>query len=120
MLIVRQDNTRLRYFQPQFFRPWFVAFFAVLNSFCQAQQSETQLPKDSFDIKRTSFLLPQPLPSGKYSQAISLVYVVLPKDWTLDVINAPTFCYEAKYTLPAGFNLQGSFNTLIVSSRLNL
>jgi hypothetical protein len=30
------------------------------------------------------------------------------------------FCYEGKYTLPHGFNLQGSFATLFISNRINL
>ena len=96
------------------------ALVILFNIFCTAQETKMTAAADSFEIKKASFLLPQPLPKYRFSQAISLVYVVLPRDWTLDVINAPTFCYEAKYTLPAGFNLQGSFNTLIVSSRLNL
>ncbi|MGZ3847339.1 MAG: hypothetical protein ACXVBH_14855 [Flavisolibacter sp.] len=114
MFIVRQNSVRLRQLY------WLAALLFVSTNFCIAQQGKTTAPAESFDIKKASFLLPQPLPKGRYSQAISLVYVVLPRDWTLDVINAPTFCYEGKYTLPAGFNLQGSFNTLIVSNRFNL
>ena len=82
----------------------------------QAQESST----DSFDIKKVSFLLPQPLPKGKYYQALSIIHVFTPKDWTLDVINAPMFCYEGKYTLPKGFNIQGSLATLFISYRFLL
>ena len=102
---------------------WFCQLCALLllsSIYCAAQEIKSTVANDSFDIKKASFLLPQPLPKGRYSQSISLVYVVLPKDWTLDVINAPTFCYQGKYTLPAGFNLQASLNTLIISNRLNL
>ena len=74
---------------------------------------------DGFDIKTRSFLLPQPLPKGKYSHAIYLLYVVPPKDWTLDVVVAPMFNYTGKYTLPKGFNLQGGISSLIISNRIN-
>jgi hypothetical protein len=73
-----------------------------------------------FDIKNASFLLPQPLAKGKYSSALYLLNVVLPADWTHDIIKAPMFSYAAKYTLPKGFNIQGSISTLFVSNRINL
>ena len=77
------------------------------------------LADDGFDIKNSSFLLPQPLPKGKYYQSLFLAYVVVPKDWTTETITAPMFGYAGKYTLPYGFNLQASFATLIISYRLN-
>jgi hypothetical protein len=64
----------------------------------------------AFDIRDHSFLLPQVRPAGKYSHAIYLLYVVPPKDWTLDAIVAPMFNYTGKYTLPKGFNVQGGVN----------
>jgi hypothetical protein len=97
--------------------------FALIGS-CFApliaqENSKAPLLADSFDIKKSSFLLPQPLPKGKYSHALSIFYVVPPKDWTLDMVNAPMINYAAKYTLGKGFNLQGSLATLIVSNRFN-
>ena len=62
--------------------------------------------EDTFDIHKASFFLPQPLPSGHYYSSISVLYVVTPKDWTLDNVTAPMFFYQGKYTLPKGFNLQ--------------
>src|SRR5438309_7961598 len=99
-----------------------IIFLLLTEQSSAFSQQQTKISDSTkpFDIKDVSFLLPQPKHKGKYSQALSLVYVVLPKDWTLDVINAPTFCYEGKYTLPKGFNLQGSFTTLLISNRLNL
>ena len=85
-----------------------------LFSFGQKKQS------DSFDIYKASFILPQPLPGGHYSSSISVMYVVTPTDWTLDNITAPMFYYQAKYTLPKGFNIQASLATLFISNRLNL
>lgn len=72
-----------------------------------------------FDIKQHSFLLPQPLPAGKYSHAITILWVVPPKDWTLDAVVAPMFNYTGKYTLPKGFNVQGGVSSLIISNRFN-
>jgi len=83
------------------------------GSTVQAQDS-TQ-----FDIKDHSFLLPQALPPWKYTHAIAVLWVVPPKDWTLDAVVAPMFNYTGKYTLPKGFNLQGGVSSLIISNRFN-
>jgi hypothetical protein len=83
----------------------------------QAQNTPSTI--DSFDIKKYSFNLPQPLPKGKYSYTLSIYYVVPPAVWTLDMVQAPMFNYTAKYTLGKGFNLQGGISTLLISNRLN-
>ena len=75
---------------------------------------------DTFDIYKASFALPQPLPGGHYSSSISVLYVVTPKDWTLDNVTAPMFSYQAKYTLPKGFNLQAGLSSLFISNRIYL
>jgi hypothetical protein len=75
---------------------------------------------DTFNILKASFDLPQPMPGGHYSSSISVLYVVTPKDWTLDNITAPMFFYQAKYSLPKGFNLQASLASLIISNRILL
>ncbi|HEY4966372.1 MAG TPA: hypothetical protein VII28_08235, partial [Puia sp.] len=77
---------------------------------------------DTFDIYKASFNLPQPHPprGGHYSSSISVIYVVTPRDWTDDIITAPMFFYQAKYTLPKGFNIQGSLASLFISNRVNL
>jgi hypothetical protein len=80
-------------------------------------QGQKQLP-DTFNIHNASFFLPQPLPAGHYYSSISVLYVVTPKDWTLDNVTAPMFSYQAKYTLPKGFNVQGGLSSLIISNRI--
>jgi len=95
----------------------------VLSSRAQdnkASTSHDQPSTDSFDIRKSSFLLPQALPKGHYYHSLSLFYVIVPKDWAHDIIQAPMFSYAGKYTLPKGFNLQGSISTLVVSTRANL
>jgi hypothetical protein len=79
-----------------------------------------QKQADTFDIRKASFFLPQPLPAGHYSSSISVLYVVTPKDWTLDNVTAPMFFYQGKYTLPKGFNLQAGLQTLLISNRIYL
>jgi len=74
---------------------------------------------DNFDIRTTSFLLPQPFPAGKYFQQVGVQYIVVPKDWITEQLTAPMFSYAGKYTLPYGFNLQSSLATLFISYRLN-
>jgi hypothetical protein len=113
-------QNRCQYFSPKLL---LLISFALIGS-CFVPVIAQENPKspllvDSFDIKKASFLLPQPLPKGKYSQSLSIFYVVPPKDWTLDMVNAPMINYAAKYTLGKGFNLQGSVASLIISNRFN-
>jgi len=75
---------------------------------------------DHFDIRDASFLLPQCLPPGHYSSALFLLNIVVPPDWSHDIIKAPMFCYAGKYTLTNSLNLQGSLSTLFVSTRVNM
>ena len=109
---------------------WSVCFGLLLaiSMFCPSSrifgQQKTssavrQQVSDSFDIKKGSFLLPLALPPWKYHHSISVFYVVTPRDWTADIINAPMFYYAGKYTLPYGFNLQASLATLFISNRIN-
>jgi hypothetical protein len=92
----------------------FILLGCCSSGFSQKKQ------EDSFEIHKASFFLPQPLPGGHYSSSISVIYVVTPRDWTDDVITAPMFSYQAKYTLPMNFNLQGSWSSLIISNRFTL
>jgi hypothetical protein len=99
-----------------------IFFTLLLLSVCSAsfsQEKSATTVKDTFNIRSGSFLLPQRLPKGKYSHAIYILYIVPPKDWTLDAVVAPMFQYSGKYTLDKGFNLQGSLATLIISNRLS-
>jgi hypothetical protein len=73
---------------------------------------------DSFDIRKHTFDLPQALPSGKYYHSLGVLYVVVPRDWAHDIVNAPMFSYSGKYTLPKGFNAQFNYKTLIISNRI--
>ncbi len=91
-----------------------VVFFTMAGTLL-AQEQDTS----TFDIKDHSFLLPQPLPPGKFTHALSILWVVPPKDWTLDAVVAPMFSYTGKFTLPAGFNVQGGVSSLIISNRFN-
>jgi hypothetical protein len=97
-----------------------IVIFTVSLSF--GQKSKDPIKSDSvkseFDIRNSSFLLPLPLPAGKFQHALAIYNVIVPKDWALDNIQAPFFNYSAKYTLPKGFNVQGSLSTLFISNQL--
>src|SRR5688500_12309074 len=100
------------------------AILSITASSCFAKErhfnpQQDTIP-DGFNVKNASFLLPQALPPYKFSSALYLLNIVTPKDWTLDNIKAPMICYAAKYTLPRGFNVQGSLSTLFISNRINL
>ena len=94
-------------------------FGCISNNYAQQKDPESSKTTDEFDIKDASFLMPQALPPWKFSQAISIYYVVLPKDWTMDVIKAPFFNYSCKLALPLSFNLQAGLSTIFVSNRFN-
>ncbi len=104
-----------------------IVIIALLFAFLQkngcAQDKVQTTGKDSlddgFDIRNTSYFLPQPLRAGKYYQNVSVLYVVVPRDWTTEILKAPMFSYSGKYTLPYGFNLQASLATLFISYRFN-
>ncbi len=96
-------------------------FFAAKYNYAQTEGSDAIKDSvvDNFDIRTTSFLLPQSLPAGKYFQHVEVQYIVVPKDWITEQLTAPMFAYAGKYTLPYGFNLQSSLATLFISYRLN-
>ena len=71
-----------------------------------------------FEVRIKSFLLPQVQPKWKYSQAISLSYIMLPAQWTLNPMNAPMLAYSGKLGLPLGFDFQSSLSTIVISNLL--
>lgn len=90
----------------------------LLISLVSTLQAQDNPVPDSFDIRKHCFVLPQALPAGKYYHSIGVLYVVVPKDWADNLVTAPMFSYSGKYTLPRGFNVQGSYSSLIISNRI--
>jgi hypothetical protein len=91
--------------------------FAGTTTRSFSQSSDPQL--DTFHIKNTSFILPQPVQQKKYTHSMGIQYVIVPKAWSLDNIQAPMFNYNGKYALPKGFNIQGTLSTIVVSNRIS-
>jgi len=106
----------------------FSVFFLLIILLGTAQKDFAQESKpaatnetaDEFNIKQASFLLPQALPKWQYSHAFSIYYVVPPKDWTLDMVQAPFLNYSGKLALPKAFNIQANVSTIFVSNRISL
>ena len=104
----------------------FIILIIVLCFFKNNSSAESNIKPnedsktDNFDIKKASFLLPQPLTKDKYSSALYFLNVYIPSAWTLENIKAPMFYYTGKYTLPYGLNLQAGLATLFISNRINL
>ncbi|HQQ96571.1 MAG TPA: hypothetical protein PLX35_04875 [Cyclobacteriaceae bacterium] len=73
-----------------------------------------------FDSRTGSFWLPSTRPKGIYEHSLSIFYVVVPKAWSLDNVNAPMFNYTGRYSLGKDFNLQASLATLFVSNRASV
>ncbi len=108
------------FFTPRLFNIIILLALLLASNYDQGQTvGAAKTDTAAFDIKNSSFLLPQPLPKGKYYQSLFLQYVVIPKDWTTETVTAPMLGYAGKYTLPYGFNLQASLATLIISYRVN-
>lgn len=101
-----------------------LSWLIVARLSAEAQQPggsiHDQAKPDTFDIRNHTFELPQSLPAGKYDHSLGVLYVVVPRDWAHDIVNAPMFSYAGKYTLPKGFNAQFSYTTLIISNRILL
>jgi len=88
-------------------------------TFAQTVASQTVASQtDTFHIRYTSFILPQPLPNGRYQHAVAVQWVIVPKDWSLDNVQAPMFNYSGKYSFGKGFNAQVSASTIVVSNRI--
>ena len=100
----------------------FTIFFLLLIQNVISQDKslpEVKDPHDTFNIKQSSFLLPQAHHKWKFSHAVSAYYILPPKDWILDIVNAPFFNYSCKLALPKAFNVQAGISTVGVSNRLN-
>ena len=70
------------------------------------------------NVVEDSFIHPSIMDTGEYKHEISLLLAKLPEDAiesTSAWIYAPLFTYQAKYGLPLGFNLNGSFSTNIIT-----
>ena len=79
------------------------------------------LPQIGFaqqDVVKGSFVYPSIMETGEYKHEFSLLLAKLPEDQiesTSAWIYAPLFTYHAKYGLPVGFNLKGSFSTNVIT-----
>jgi len=78
----------------------------------------TQLNFAQLNVVKGSFIYPSIMETGEYKHEFSLLLAKLPEDAiesTSAWIYAPLFTYSAKYGLPVGFNLNGSFCTNIIT-----
>lgn len=74
----------------------------------------------SFEMSKAAYYLPVRTASGKFQHAFSLTNNFLPSDWTLLAVSAPMFNYQARYGLPAGFQIDAFLSTVFVSNRIML
>ncbi len=87
--------------------------FSLLITFAFAQKGLAQL-----NVVEGSFVHPSIMELNEYKHEFSLLLAKLPEDAiesTSAWIYAPLFTYSAKYGLPVGFNLNGSFSTNIIT-----
>jgi hypothetical protein len=101
----------------------FIIGLAITDKYTYGQKMEVKYKMapdyDSFDIKSVSYLLPQAHPQWRYYHTFSFSYLDIPAAWVLQKINAPLITYNAKFSLPYGFDLQASLATVYISNRLN-
>src|ERR1700692_1911121 len=88
----------------------FIIGLAITDKYTYGQQMEVKYKMapdyDSFDIKSVSYLLSQAHLQWRYYHTFSVSYLDIPAAWVLQKINAPLITYNAKFSLPYGFDLQ--------------
>ena len=96
----------------------FVALFLfLLVSTCSVFP---QAKSDTFDIVQKSFFYPHKYEKWKVRTSLGFSMVRLPYDWVENAIQAPLINLHLTFGMPAGFSLESSFMSIIVSNQLNL
>ncbi len=74
----------------------------------------------SDNVKFNTIILPRVYKPLETKSAISISFVHLPLDWVETSIDAPLVQLSSKLGLPAGFSLEGSFQTIYVSNQFRI
>lgn len=93
------------------------ALVLIIAGLTTAKAQSAGTPDTTFVIRDKAFYLPAPARNGDFRHMISITRYFLPSDWTNVAINAPMFNYTARYSLPAGFAVEGGVSTLFITNR---
>lgn len=81
------------------------------------QAQETSPP---VDIGRESIYFPHHFEKYKVQTGLGFYFTKLPYDWVENALQAPLIDLRLTFGLPAGFSLEGSVNTVVVSNQVTL
>ncbi len=106
MPYIRNMSIRLTFF-----------FFFIGTMILTAQDP---LPRDTFDITRSSIQFPHHYKKYGFQVSAGLSMVKPPKDLLENSYQAPLVNIHATFGLPANFSIEGDLTTLVVSNQLSL
>ena len=72
------------------------------------------------DIGKESIYFPHHYGKYKLQTGLGFYFTKLPYDWVENAMQAPLIDLQLTFGLPAGFSLQGSLNTVVVSNQVTV
>jgi hypothetical protein len=72
------------------------------------------------DIEKESIYFPHHFKKYHVQTGLGFYFVKLPYDWVENALQAPLLDLRLTFGLPAGFSLEGSLNTIVVSNQISL
>lgn len=91
------------------------AFLIGMPALLKAQESPPPV-----DIEKESIYFPHHFEKYKVQTGLGFYMVRLPFDWVENALQAPLINLRLTFGLPAGFSLEGSVNTVVVSNQITL
>jgi len=85
-----------------------------------ASLSRAQDTSRLYDIGKESMYFPHHYQKYHVQTGLGLFFTKLPFDWVENALEAPLIDLHLTFGLPAGFSLEGNFNTIFVSNQVSL
>ncbi|MCX6286954.1 MAG: hypothetical protein NTY96_07555 [Bacteroidetes bacterium] len=92
-----------------------IAGILGLPAFLCAQQKSPPI-----NIGKESMYFPHQYQKYKVQIGLGFFFIRLPYDWVENALQVPLIDLHLTFGLPAGFSLEGSLNTLVVSNQITL
>lgn len=86
-----------------------------ISSSVYAQQQSPPI-----DIEKESIYFPHHYQKYKIQTGLGFYFTKLPFDWVENALEAPLVDLHLTFGLPAGFSLEGTLNTIVVSNQVTL
>jgi len=82
--------------------------------------ADAQEKSPPIDIGKESIYFPHHFGKYKLQTGLGFYFTKLPYDWVENALEAPLIDLRLTFGLPAGFSLEGSLNTIVVSNQVTL